>query len=630
MAHLRWPLAALVAVTATLAAPEQPMANPQNGTVVGGAQNATITQGGNLTTINQSQDRVIINWQSFNIDNGQTTQFVQPNSGAIALNRVTGGGGGSTIDGALTANGGVWLINPSGVLIGSTANIDVHSLLATTADILDDDFMNGTFTNGRFAFSTPSADTDASIVNKGTITVGNTGLAALVAPHVRNEGTITGQLATVILGGAKTVTLDFNGDGLVQFDASSQVTTTPAGAGALVENTGAIRTPGGTVVLTAVAAANVVDQVINSGGVVEAQGVSLHDGRIVFDGGTEGRIVVDGTLDVSPGEAGARAGSIDIEGHRVVIDHNASLDASDPAGGGSISMKAEDTIGINAAISQTGDTDIALESESVVIRRPIETAGTVSIRAKHVHTEQTGMVTAAGLDLASSAGANHVGGGGHVALKTDVRTLAIGKAQPSDVSFGDVLIDNQGDLTVGLIDSAGIEVGSLLLTTTGTLTLDRPVASSNVGDSLVLAADRFVNQAGSGALQTPGRWLVYSRDPADDDRGGLNGTSVYGRTYAGNPPATIPTPGNTFVYAQAAPPLPPPSVPIPEQDLAAATIPINTEPLIEVNSPLATASFAIDPPRLITVAPPAGDARGEDPLFASDGNRELWDLSSGR
>ena len=98
--------------------------NPQGGQVVGGS--ASISTQGSTTTITQSTDRAVINWNTFNINAGETTRFIQPNSGSVALNRVTGGLGPSTIYGTLTANGQVWIINPAGILIGSGAVVNTE------------------------------------------------------------------------------------------------------------------------------------------------------------------------------------------------------------------------------------------------------------------------------------------------------------------------------------------------------------------------------------------------------------------------------------------------------------------------------------------------------------------------
>src|SRR6267378_8472177 len=78
-------------------------ANPNGGIVVPGGT-AAITPGANLLTISQASDRAIINWNTFNIANGETTLF-QFNGAAGAhsavLNRVTTIGNPSTIAGML-------------------------------------------------------------------------------------------------------------------------------------------------------------------------------------------------------------------------------------------------------------------------------------------------------------------------------------------------------------------------------------------------------------------------------------------------------------------------------------------------------------------------------------------------
>ena len=81
-------------------------------------------------------------------------------------------------------------------------------------------------------------------------------MAALVAPGVANNGVIAAKLGRVVLGGAATYTLDFYGDGLIQFDVGAPVSAAPIDrygkpATSLVSNAGRIDAPGGTVLLTA-------------------------------------------------------------------------------------------------------------------------------------------------------------------------------------------------------------------------------------------------------------------------------------------------------------------------------------------------------------------------------------------
>src|SRR5262245_24330768 len=89
---------------------------PSGGTVVFGG--ATIgTPNSTTTLIKQTTNAAIINWQSFSLSSGSSVVFDQPGAAAIALNRVLGGGV-SQINGTLSANGQVWIINANGILFG--------------------------------------------------------------------------------------------------------------------------------------------------------------------------------------------------------------------------------------------------------------------------------------------------------------------------------------------------------------------------------------------------------------------------------------------------------------------------------------------------------------------------------
>jgi filamentous hemagglutinin family protein len=313
---------------ATILTPLVAEANPKGGTVVGGQ--ATISQAKGHTTIRQQSKKAIINWKGFDIDQNEVTSFIQPGSKSIALNRIDSNKP-SLINGRLEANGHVWVVNPSGVVFGPTAQVDVHGIVATTSDILDSDFMSG-----NYAFSIPSPDPAAAVINQGNISIGEFGLAALVAPHVRNDGMIVGTLGQIVLAGAPTFTLDLHGDGLIQFAATSEVLNAVDPTHALVENTGTILADGGHVLLTAAAAAGVVNEVINTSGVVEARSVSQDHGEIVLHGGGEGIVTVSGQLNATGVDADTVGGEIDIRGEKVLIAGGAHIDASGHSGGGRV------------------------------------------------------------------------------------------------------------------------------------------------------------------------------------------------------------------------------------------------------------------------------------------------------
>src|SRR5690606_1831096 len=119
----------------------------------------------------------------------------------------------------------------------------------------------------RMAFDGASARPGARVENRGRVTVRERGLAALVAPEVRNSGVIQARLGRVALaGGAEAFTLDLAGDGLVAIDVTRAVRQAPAGATALVTNSGVIAAEGGSVLLSAHAASGLVETLVESGG----------------------------------------------------------------------------------------------------------------------------------------------------------------------------------------------------------------------------------------------------------------------------------------------------------------------------------------------------------------------------
>ena len=86
--------------------------------------------------------------------------------------------------------------------------------------------------------------------------------------------------------------------------------------------------------LTARAAKGIVDNVINTSGIVEASSARLVNGEIVLDGGADGGVQVSGTLDASGSGAGESGGTVKVTGGTVSLAATARVDVSGDAGGG--------------------------------------------------------------------------------------------------------------------------------------------------------------------------------------------------------------------------------------------------------------------------------------------------------
>ncbi len=262
--------------------------------------------------IQQNTQQLITNWQGFSIGSKESVTFKQPDINSVALNRVIGVDP-SIILGKLSANGQVFLSNPSGVVFGQNAKVDVHGLLATTLNISNDDFLKG-----NYQFS-QDPNRLVAVINNGTINAAR--YVGLAAPAVENNGSIiVADLGSVVLASGTAATLDFNGDSLISFvvaDAKGNVLYDQ------INNSGLIRANGGQVLLTARSAGDVISNVINHSGIIEAQTVKQKDGKIILSGGG-GNVEVSGTLDAS--EVFITAEAVAVSANNSLSTNNGDID----------------------------------------------------------------------------------------------------------------------------------------------------------------------------------------------------------------------------------------------------------------------------------------------------------------
>ena len=358
------------------AADPAPTALPTGGQITAGQ--GSISQTGASMTINQNTERMIANWQSFNIGSNASVNFVQPNSSSTALNRVSGQSA-TQILGRLTANGQVILINPAGVLFTKSAQVDVGGLVATTLNMSDANFLAG-----KHQFE----GNGGSVVNQGRITTPSGGRVALIAPVVRNEGTIEAPQGSVALAAGQAVDIDLTGDG------GMVVRITKGALDALVENKGAIRADDGTVILGARALDQLARAAVNNEGIIAAQGIRRQGGRIMLDAGDAGHVSNTGTLDVS---SQAHAGGT-IEITSKTVELAGKLDASGTSGGEvRVNALAELNAGAHITaigVAGAGGTVLATASSatfapgSIVDASGTSQGGTIGIETTQVLTSQ--------------------------------------------------------------------------------------------------------------------------------------------------------------------------------------------------------------------------------------------------
>lgn len=319
-------------------------AMPEGGVVRSGS--GSVTQNGKEMTIRQDSGRLAMDWTGFSVGKDETVRFQQPGKDALALNRVIGNQQ-SVIDGSLLSNGHVLLVNPNGVVIGKNASIDVGGLVASTAQVKDN-FMKE-FGNSTGAFSLGGVS-DGKIINEGTIKAEG-GLVALHAAKVENSGTISNTGGSAVLAVADTLTLTPDADGKLNFTVDGKT----AEASAL--NKGAITADGGTIVMTADSASDVMSTVVNNSGTLQARTLRKNEkGQILLEGGDKSQVEVSGTLDASGTEEGQSAGNIKVIGEKTIVHDGTNLLARGNVDGGKIETSGDVlNLGDNLNIDASGN-----------------------------------------------------------------------------------------------------------------------------------------------------------------------------------------------------------------------------------------------------------------------------------
>lgn len=297
---------AILAVAATLAI----NAGVRAQSVPIGAVHGTATfdrSGNNLvvTTTNGAGHRSVINWSSFNVPGGSTTEFKQPDAASLSINRITGGSA-TDIFGTLKSNGRLVVVNPYGITVGATAIVDTAGFTASTLALSEEDAIAG-----RLLFK---GGTNTLRVEEGATILAKGGDVVLVGSQVQVERKAVVEAdGDVILAAGEKV--EITGRGLEGIRMEMQ-------AGNEAVNLGTLKGD----------AVGIFAGTLRHSGMIQAHAVTAAGGKVVLK--AAGDNLVDGTI--AAAAAGRKGGSIDVLGQRVGLLAGAKLDASGAKGGGSI------------------------------------------------------------------------------------------------------------------------------------------------------------------------------------------------------------------------------------------------------------------------------------------------------
>ncbi|RXJ87206.1 filamentous hemagglutinin N-terminal domain-containing protein [Arcobacter sp. CECT 8985] len=416
-------------VSALLTASTFLNAAPSGGVVTSGSAN--ISANGTTTNITQHTNKVTINWNKFNIASNETVNFKQPSSSSIALNRVVGNEK-SIINGALNANGQVWLLNSNGILFGKSAKINTAGFLGTTRQLSDSDFNAG---NYNF-----KGDSQESVINLGEIQSADNSYVALLAKNVENDGTIKVVKGKVHLVGANDVSINLNGNSLVNLKVNKGLLDS------LVKNSGAVYAKGGEIYLTTNAVNELLKGVVNNTGILEANSFEDFKGKVALSS-IGGDIVNSGSIKVS--SLDSKAGKITLQADKITLENSTILDASGATQGGEIyvggGFQGKDNTLYNAL-------DVQVDNGAF-----IDASATSTGAAGQIVFWSDKLMRFAGLIKAT--GGNISGDGGEVEVSGKERLWFLGKTDliSSNGKNGSLLLDPG---TITIVDGSSGQTGT--------------------------------------------------------------------------------------------------------------------------------------------------------------------------
>lgn len=388
-------------------------ANPNGAEVVHGAATFAHPVPGTLEVTNSPG--AVLNWQSFDIGAGETTRFIQQSAQSAVLNRVITANS-SEIFGNLLSNGRVFLINPSGILIGRDAVVDTAGLVMSTLDIANEDFLAG-----RLRFEGDGAN--GALTNHGYIKTAPGGEIVLIAPRIVNEpqpgnpnsGLIESPDGELVLAAGHAITIASLDHPDITFEVRAPDNE--------VVNLGRLLAQGGSV--------DVIAGTLRHSGEINADSLTVDDA---------GRVVLAAT-------------------DTAYLDSGSRVSASGLGAGGAVEIRAGDgsgegriyALGTVAADGNTGGT-VRLDSDRVLAAGAIRArgagdGGTVEIDAN------TQVLATAGARFDASGGS---GAGGTVAVDGGEKVFSSGLATATGLTGGTVeMLGDEVTLAGATVDASG-------------------------------------------------------------------------------------------------------------------------------------------------------------------------------
>ena len=300
-------LAHAIAVLTSAVIIQNAVALPQSAdfNAVNGGSNFSVN--GSQSTLTISQDNRVVSFSGagINLANGETLSFNHSGGNAnwsVLANDISGNA--SNINGVLNGNVQVFLVNQSGIVFGSGAQIDLASLVASTHAI-----DNADFENGDYRFTTAGAG--ASIEVQGLTSNLTAAQIALLSGDINIEGDIDITAGDLNLIAGNEVIVTFDNNNLMQFDISEALQT--SNGDRVVDIAANTEVSANNINIRAIVS-DPKSFAINNKGVIRATGIDIATPGVIRLVGTGGKITSSGSIDAS-----ATNGSVEMSAGRISL-----------------------------------------------------------------------------------------------------------------------------------------------------------------------------------------------------------------------------------------------------------------------------------------------------------------------
>ena len=485
------------------------------------ATGATLSQNTDaFAQFTSSSASAVLDWSKFNIGSGQEMNF--NGAGTTFFNLVNATAGKSQIDGMISGNGSVWVINPSGIAFGANSTVNVGGLFAAAAGNIEnaDALRNGTATMPSFS-SFEGAVSSASSSKFTANQVAMLGKTASVA------GDFTG-VSSLNIGAAGSMIVDEVGGGNISInvsdfafnDAEVSLGDLDVGGSLSVKSAGAIMSQSS--MMSSESDDPMMLLSIKTGSKIQAGDINLMaNDDLEVDGklqSTEGNIslLARGNLDVNA-EVEAYGGVALQSYNDIVISDNVTAQGGATGAGGVTAYAIGDvTVNDSAEIRSVGSVDITsgmgngVDGAVTIDGLVKSSSGSVSLYSGYGSESEgdiviNGEVSAAGnvdayagfgyaLGTRGSVTVNgNVTGGSSVKIRTGKGDISIGKNAVVEATGISSVVNvyTAADAGYGLMSGEGHE---------GDIVIDGTVRADNVYGIVDVVAGKEIGASGSVAL----------------------------------------------------------------------------------------------------------------------------------